>query len=102
MRACVCCALLYCETKTKEVYLENRKHKTHSALIPVSKQLQQLVLFNLTFSRRIKNDDITVYDGDVSAFVVLCQRHGGSLCRGHNPDCAAAVGALQVGSGAEL
>lgn len=49
-----------------------------------------------------KKEDITVYDGDVSAFVVLSQCHGGSLGRGHNPYCAAGVGALQVGSGTQL
>lgn len=49
-----------------------------------------------------KNENITVYDGDVSAFVVLSQCHGGSLRRGHNPHRAAGVGALQVGRGAQL
>lgn len=49
-----------------------------------------------------KNDHVTVYDGDVSAFVVLGQRHRGSLRRGHDPDCAAAVGALQVRRGPQL
>lgn len=49
-----------------------------------------------------KKEDITVYDGDVSAFVVLSQGHGGSLRRGHNPHRAAGVGALQVGRGTQL
>lgn len=42
------------------------------------------------------NHHFTVYDGDVSALVVFRQCQGLSLCRGHNADCAAAVGALQV------
>lgn len=57
---------------------------------------------SLVFRIEDKNDPITVYDGDVSAFVVLGQRHGGSLRRGHNPNGPAVVGTLQVGSGSEI
>lgn len=48
-----------------------------------------------------KSGDITVYDADVSAFVVLSQRHGGSLGRCHYPNCAGVVRALQVGLGSQ-
>lgn len=51
---------------------------------------------------KIENKDITVYDCDVSAFVVLSKCHRSSLRRGHNPYCAAGVGAFQVGRGTQL
>lgn len=45
---------------------------------------------------------VTVNDGDVSSFVVLSQCQRGAHCRRHNPNCAAAVGALQMGRGAQI
>lgn len=50
----------------------------------------------------MKKEGFTVNDGDVSAFVVLGQREGSSLCRGHDAYCAAVVGALQVGVGTQF
>lgn len=49
-----------------------------------------------------KADNITVYDGNVSVFVVLGQRHRRLLLRGHDPDRPAAVGALHLGRGSQL
>lgn len=97
--------LRYCETKTKRLY---REQETQTAVLILALRWksdlcalkpQQL---SLLFSKGEKNDDITVYDGDVSAFVVLRQRHGGPLRRRHNPNCAAAIGALQVGLSTQL
>lgn len=59
-----------------------------------------LVVFEIKIKGNYRG--ITVDDGDVPAFVVLRQGHGGSLRRGHDPHGAACVGALQVGRGAHL
>lgn len=102
----MCVRLLHCKTKTKDGYLENRKHKAQSVLTAailhwVNSCTNSFFSINF-FLIEDKNDHITVCDGDVSAFVVLGQRHGGSLRRGHNPNCAAAVGALQMGLMSQL
>lgn len=65
-------ALLY---ETKEVYFKSRKEKRQPALIPdVS---GQTAASTFAFAQAVlikKTAGLTVYDGDVSAFVVLGQR----------------------------
>lgn len=79
---------------TSTAFLVIEAHKTtkhrHTQL-PITTQIYSLT-----------NLHSTVDDGDVSALVVLSQRHGGTLAGGYDADGAAAVGALQVGCGAQL
>lgn len=73
MRAKGCNCFLQYETKTKEVYFESRKHKLRSALVPEGNRQTAASTVTLILNVDINKEDFTVYDGDVSAFVVLGQ-----------------------------
>lgn len=60
--------------QTKEVYFESRKHKLQSALIAEVSGQTAVSTVALISTVIIKKEGFTVYDGDVSAFVVLGQR----------------------------